>query len=92
MSLRKFEIILSAVLCGALAAVIIVMSVLSSARLDAVERENRKLAAEIEELENEERILQVRIEMSMPLDELERYATEVLGMQRPGPEQQRYPD
>jgi len=89
--LRKFEGPLAASLCGALAVLIIVMSILASARLSAVQSENRALLAERDRLQSEARILQVRLEMSMPLEELERYATEVLGMQRPHAGQIIYP-
>ena len=69
------------------AAVMLVLSLLCSIRLAAVNDRAAKLMKEIEALETENTVLTARAEERLSLEELERYAGEVLGLQRCTPGQ-----
>lgn len=70
----------SAAVCFLLAALLLVIALSLQIRLSAVQSELRSLEREREALAREERILTVRLDGRMSLAELERYATEQLGM------------
>ena len=71
-------------------AVILVMCMLSSANLAAVNDEAAMLQSEVDALEEENRMLFVKFENSIDLESLEKYAVEQLGMQRCSPGQIMY--
>lgn len=73
--------------CMSAAAVMLVLSLLCSIRLAAVNDRAAKLMKEIEALETENTVLTARAEERLSLEELERYAGEVLGLQRCTPGQ-----
>lgn len=68
-------------------AVIVVLSLLASAKLAEVEDRSEKLTKETALLEQKNRLLQVQCENLVSIEELERYAIEKLGMQRLSPSQ-----
>ena len=69
---------------------ILVMCMLSSANLAAVNDEAAMLQSEVDALEEENRMLFVKFENSIDLESLEKYAVEQLGMQRCSPGQIMY--
>ena len=73
--------------CMAAAAMLLLLSLLCSIRLTAVNDRAASLLRENEELEAEIAVLTARAESRMSLDALEQYATEVLGLQRCTPGQ-----
>ena len=79
---KSFRRTVTAIACGVLAILLLGFSLMTDIRLRALDEENRALARERDELEQSNRITQVRLLQRRPLDELERYAVEVLGMQR----------
>ena len=68
-------------------AVMIVLSLLTSIKLAAVNDKAAKLQKQIDTLKTENEILRAEVENSISLEEIERYATHVLGMQRRSPGQ-----
>ena len=70
----------TAAVCFVLAALLLVIALSLQIRLRAVQSELRALETERESLEREARILTVRLDERMSLAELERYASEKLGM------------
>ena len=75
------EVIFRAV-CLGFSACMLVLSLLTSIRAAAVRDSAARLRREIEALETENAVLRARYESSISLEEIERYATEILGMQR----------
>ena len=73
--------------CMTAAALLLLMSLLCSIRLTAVNDRAAKLLRENAELEAEVDVLTARAESRMSLDALEQYAAEVLGLQRCTPGQ-----
>lgn len=71
----------------AFAALMIVIMLLAQARLTAVCSEAVHLTSEIEDLEMEQRRLQIAFESAFNLNEVEQYAVKELGMQKPGSDQ-----
>ena len=69
-------------ICFLLAALLLVMALSAQIRYRAVERELSALRSEKEELEREKGILSVRLAARLSLEEIERRATEELGMRR----------
>lgn len=69
-------------LCFVLAILLLGWMLMTQIRLNSVREEIRTLEQERTELIRDNRILRVRLSSRLPLPELERYATEVLGMQR----------
>lgn len=65
-----------------LAILLLGLTLMTEIRLSRLEDENRSLQSEREELTRANRIARVRLLERLPLEELERYATENLGMQR----------
>lgn len=76
----------------ALSAVILVLSLLASARLTEIDDRTETLSDEIILLERRNSILQAQYESLISMEELECYAVEVLGMQRLSPWQIFYLD
>ncbi len=74
------------VLCWTLAAMLLVLSLLTEIRANALRDETRALQQEREALTEEIRVLDVRLAARLPLDELERLA-EGLGMRPCRPDQ-----
>lgn len=68
-------------------AVLLVLSLLCAVELAAVNDQAAALEKENERLKIENQILQTRLDNSLSLEELETYALEELGMQRPAPGQ-----
>jgi len=68
-------------------AVLLILSLLSSIKLAAVNDRAAELEKQVERIETETQILRAEYENSRSLREIERYATEVLGMQRCSPGQ-----
>ena len=77
----------TAAVCCALAGGLLVVSLFGEIRLGALRDEIRALEREEKTLEEKRSVLTVRLAERMDLEELERYATDVLGMQRCRPEQ-----
>ena len=73
--------------CMCTAAVMLVLSLLCSIRLAAVNDREARLLREIERLETENAVLTARAEQRLSLEELERYAGEILGLQHCTPGQ-----
>lgn len=71
-------------------ALILVLCMLSSANLAAVNDEAARLQSEVDALKEENRALFVKYENSIDLESLEKYAVEQLGMQRCSPGQIMY--
>ena len=69
-------------LCCLLAALLLVLSLLTEIRTNTLRDENRALLREKAELSEEIRILEVRLDGRLSLEELERLAAERLGMRR----------
>ena len=72
--------------------VLLVSALLGSIRLAALNEELTGLEKSLKTLKEENRVLQARVESSLSLEELERHATEELGMQRLSPGQIIYID
>lgn len=70
-----------------ISAVIVVLSLLASAKLAEMEDRSEKLTKETALLEQRNRLLQAQCENLVSIEELERYAIEQLGMQRLSPSQ-----
>lgn len=89
MGKRSSELLFNAI--GAIfSAVLLVMSLLCAIELAAVNDRAAAFEKETERLKTENQILLTQCENSMSLEELERYAIDELGMQRPAPGQIRY--
>ena len=73
--------------CCALAGGLLIVSLFGEIRLGALRDEIHTLEREEKTLEEKRSVLSVRLAEQMDLEELESYATEVLGMQRCRPEQ-----
>lgn len=73
--------------CISFSAVLLVLCMLCSAKLAAVNDVAAELSLKAEALEEENRLLYVSYEKSIDLESLEKYATEQLGMQRCSPGQ-----
>lgn len=76
--------------CGLFSAAVLVLSLLTSVKLAQVNDEAARLEKQAEALEEENRILSAQLESSLSLEELERRATQDLGMQRRTPGQVYY--
>ena len=77
----------AAAACCVLAGGLLIVSLFGEIRLGALRDETRTLEREKKMLEEKRSVLSVRLAERMNLEELERYATEVFGMQRCRPEQ-----
>lgn len=73
--------------CVIFSVVMIVLSLLSSIELAAVNDEAAALEKELARLKTSNAVLQAEYENSISLEEIDTYATEVLGMQRCSPGQ-----
>ena len=80
--MKKVNESLFRAICLSFSAVLLVMSLLCSIRYAAARDEVRSLQREVNELEEANAILRASYESSVSLEEIERYATQVLGMQR----------
>ena len=85
--MRQVNEILFRAVCLCTAAVMLVLSLLCSIRLTAVNDSAARLKAENEALEEEIAVLTAKNESKMGLEELERYARENLGLQQCAPGQ-----
>lgn len=85
--MSKLNGVLFRVICGAFSFGLLVAALLGSIELAALNEELTTMERELKELKEENRVLQAEYETSMSLEELERYATEKLGMQRLSPGQ-----
>ena len=68
-------------------AALLILSLLTSIKLAAVNDTAARLEKEVARLKNENEILRAEYENSLSLEEIERYAIEELGMQRCFPNQ-----
>lgn len=68
-------------------ALVIVLSLLAAARTAELRDKSEKLSTEIHEIKRENILLKSRCDNEVSLDYLERYATNVLGMQHISPNQ-----
>ena len=68
-------------------AALLILSLLTSIKLAAVNDTAARLEKEVARLKNENEILRAEYENSLSLEEIERYAIEELGMQRCSPNQ-----
>jgi len=84
---NKVSALLFRAICAGFSFLLLVAALLGSIELAAVNEELNTLEQGLKELKDENRILQAKLETSMSLEELERYATEELGMQRMNPGQ-----
>ena len=84
--------ILFRAICIGLSLLLLVSALLGSIRLAALNEELTGLEKSLKTLKEENRVLQARVESSLSLEELERRATEELGMQRLSPGQIIYID
>lgn len=91
MGKRTSELLFSTV-AAVFSAVLLVLSLLCSVELASVNDRAAELEKETEKLKTENQILLTKCENSMSLEELESYAVNVLGMQRPVPGQIQYID
>lgn len=76
-----------AVITAVFSACILVLSLITAAETAAVNDLAAELKTEIEEIKSENELLEIKLNMSASLEEIERYALEVLGMQHLRPEQ-----
>ena len=86
MEKRTSEILFNTI-AALFSAVLLVLSLLCAVELAAVNDQAAALEKENERLKTENQILQTRLDNSLSLEELETYALEELGMQRPAPGQ-----
>lgn len=71
-------------------ALMVILSLLANIRLAAASDRAAGLQKELEELKTENQILRAEYENSVSLEEIERYATQVLGLRRCAPGQVQY--
>ncbi len=76
--------ILFYVICAAFSAVMLVMTLFGQIELARASDAIAQMQAETESLKDENGVLRARYENSISLEEIERYATERLGMKTPG--------
>ena len=86
MGKRNAELFFNAV-AVLFSALLLVMSLLCAVETAEVNDQAAALEKENERLKTENQILQTRLDNSLSLEELETYALEELGMQRPAPGQ-----
>ncbi|MGM9586631.1 MAG: septum formation initiator family protein [Candidatus Limivicinus sp.] len=86
MGKRNTELFFNAV-AVLFSALLLVMSLLCAVETAEVNDQAAALEKENERLKTENQILQTRLDNSLSLEELETYALEELGMQRPAPGQ-----
>lgn len=79
-------------ICVGFSLALLVAALLGALRLAALNEELTGLEKELKTLKEENRVLQAKLESSLNLEELERRATEELGMQRLSPGQIIYID
>ena len=80
--MKKLQECLFQAICFCFSAVLLVMTLLCSIRQAAVSEQSLRMQQETERLRDENAILRSRYEQSVSLEEIERYASRVLGMQR----------
>lgn len=85
--MKKVNSIFFRIICFLFSAIILILSLLTSIKLAAAKDAAFNLEEKIRETKKENDVLSAAAESGMQLDELERYATEVLGMQRCAPNQ-----
>lgn len=66
---------------------ILVLSLITAAETAAVNDLAAELKTEIDKIKSENELLSIKLNMSVGLEEIERYAIDVLGMQHLRPEQ-----
>lgn len=90
--MARMNDILFRAICIGFSLLLLVSALLGSIRLAALNEELTGLEKSLKTLKEENRVLQARVESSLSLEELERRATEELGMQRLSPGQIIYID
>lgn len=90
MSMKRvsYSMFIAVIFC--FSAVMLVFSLLASIKLAALNDTAAKLINETKALEEENRILTAEYEKLINIEEIEKYAVEVLGMKRPTAEQIEY--
>lgn len=90
MTMKRVSAALFLVVIFGFSAVLLVLSLLASVKLAALDDTAARLEKEQQTLYNENRALAAKYEQSISLDEVERIAVEELGMCRPSAEQIEY--
>lgn len=80
--MKKLQECLFQAICLCFSAALLVLTLLCSIRLAAVSDQTLRMQREADRLRDENAILRSRYEQSVSLEEIERYASRVLGMQR----------
>ena len=91
MEKRSSELLFNTI-AALFSALLLVLSLLCAVETAAVNDRAAALEKETEKLKTENQILLIQCENSISLEELESYAVNVLGMQRPVPGQIQYTD
>ncbi len=82
--MNRVNSILFCVICAAFSAVMLVMTLFGQIELARASDAIAQMQAEAESLREENGVLRARYENSISLEEIEKYATERLGMKTPG--------
>ncbi len=82
--MKRVNSILFCVICAAFSAVMLVMTLFGQIELARASDAIAQMQAEAESLREENGVLRARYENSISLEEIEKYATERLGMKTPG--------
>jgi len=82
--MSRVNSILFCVICAAFSAAMLVMTLFGQIELARASDAIAQMQEETERLEDENGVLRARYENSISLEEIERYATERLGMKTPG--------
>ncbi len=82
--MSRINSVLFYVICAAFSAVMLVMALFGQIELARASDAIAQMQAEAESLKEENGVLRARYENSISLEEIERYATERLGMKTPG--------
>lgn len=90
--MKRVSAALFAAVVFSFSAVLLVLSLLASIKLAALNDTASRLTAQIKELRDENAALTAQYECCVSIDELERRAVEELGMRRCTPEQIEYID
>lgn len=92
MTMKHIQRVLFSIVVALSSFALLVASLLCSVQLAAVDQELSSMEKQLAVLEENEQILQARVQSSLSLKELERIATQELGMCRLSPGQMIYLD
>ena len=82
--MNRVSSIMFCVICAAFSAVMLVMTLFGQIELARASDAIAQMQAQAQQLEEENGVLRARYENSISLEEIERYATQRLGMKTPG--------